>query len=653
MFDFVRQHTKLIMGVLFLLIIPSFVLFGLEGYTRFNENATKVATVDGKPITQMDWDNAHRMEVDRLRAANPSLDVGLLDSPALKYAALERLVQDRVLAAAAADGHLMVTDTRLAAELQRDPAIAALRRADGTLDMDRYRQLLAAQGLTPEGFENNVRRSLSSQQVLGSLADTGLASQAQAEVAMNAFLERREARVVRFAPTDFAAKISPADTDLQAYYQANLSRYQAPESASIEYILLDLDGVKKAVNVSEQDLRTYYEQNAATFGTPEERRASHILIVAPKDAPAAERDKAKAAATALLAQLRQTPGTFADVARKSSQDDASAPSGGDLGLFQRNKGIDPALAKAAFALSKKDEISDLVESDFGYHIVQLTDIKTASVPPFEKMRAQLEDQLRTQQAQARFSELAEEFRNGVYEQSDSLKAVADKLKLTIQHADKVTRVPAPGVTGPLANAKFLNALFSADAVDKKRNTEAIDLGGNQLASGRILSHSPAHARPFAEVQGEVRTAFVNQRAAELARQEGQARLKAWTEKPASATSLPAPLTLSRDETQGQPGTLIEAVLRADPAKLPAFVGVDLGADGYAVARVDKVLPRPEPTADVAKQNLTRYEQLWGVAEARSYYDLLKARYKVQILAPTPAAPAALSTAAAPARPASR
>lgn len=113
------------------------------------------------------------------------------------------------------------------------------------------------------------------------------------------------------------------------------------------------------------------------------------------------------------------------------------------------------------------------------------------------------------------------------------------------------------------------------------------------------------------------------------------------------------MTLSRDETQGQPGTLIEAVLRADPAKLPAFVGVDLGADGYAVARVDKVLPRPEPTADVAKQNLTRYEQLWGVAEARSYYDLLKARYKVQILAPTPAAPAALAAAAAPARPASR
>ena len=642
MFDFIRRHTKLIMGVLFLLIIPSFVLFGLEGYTRFNDGGTKVATVDGKPITQTEWDNAHRIEVDRLRATNPSLDLSLLDSPALKRASLERLVQERVLAAAAADEHLMATDARLAADLERDPAIAALRRADGSLDMERYRQLLAAQGLTPEGFEANVRRDLSSRQVLAGVLDSGFASQAQADVAMNAFLERREVRIVPFTPAGYAAKVNPTEAELQAYYQTHVARYQAPESAKVEYIVLDLDSVKKAVSVSEQDLRTYYDQNAATFGAPEQRRASHILITAPKDAPAAEREKAKSTATAVLAQLRQAPGTFADVARKSSQDDASAASGGDLGLFQRNKGIDPAIAQAAFGLAKAGDLSDLVESDFGYHIVQLTQIQPAAVPPFEQMRAKLEDQLRTQQAQAKFSELAEEFRNGVYEQSDSLKPVADKLKLTIQTADNVTRTPAPGASGALANPKFLGALFAADAIDKKRNTEAIDLGGNQLASGRVVSHSAAHARPFAEVQSEVRTAFVNQRAAELARQDGQARLKAWSDQPASATSLPAAVVLSRDEAQGQPEALVEAVLRADPAKLPSFVGVDLGAGGYALVRVDKVLPRADQTPEQQAQSRTRYDQLWGVAEARSYYDLLKARYKAEILVPAVAAPTAQS-----------
>ena len=639
MFEFIRRHTKLIMVVLFLLIIPSFVLFGIEGYTRFNDGASEVATVSGKPITQMEWDNAHRQEVDRLRATNPGLDLSLLDSPALKYATLERLLRERVLAVAVVEQHLTATDARLAAELQRDPAIAGLRKPDGSLDMDRYRQLLAAQGLTPEGFEAGMRHDLSSRQVLGGLMETGVVSPAEADVAMNAFLERREVRVVRFSPADFAAKASPSDTDLQAYYQANVARYQAPETAKVEYVVLDLDSIKKGVVVSEQDLRTYYEQNAASFGAPEQRRASHILITAPKNAPAAEREKAKARATALQTQLRQAPDSFADVARKSSQDDTSAASGGDLGRFERSKGMDPVIAQTAFGLGKVGDVSDVVESDFGYHIVRLTDITPAAVPPFEKMRAQLEEQFRTQQAQARFGEMAEEFRNIVYEQSDSLQPVADRLKLTIQTISNVTPAPASGATGPLANPKFLSALFAADAVDKKRNTEAVDVGGNQIVSGRVVSHNPAHARPFAEVQADVRAAFVHQRGAELARQEGQARLKGWTAQPATATSLPAALVLSRDEAQGQPASLIEAALRADPAKLPSFVGVDLGVDGYVVARVDKVLPPAEQTAEKLAQSRARYEQLWNVAEAQSYYDFLKSRYKAQILVPIPASAA--------------
>ncbi len=636
MFDIVRKHTKILMVVLFLLVIPSFMLFGIEGYSQFNEGASKVARVNGKNITQTEWDNAHRMEIDRLRATNPTLDLGLLDSPGMKYATLERLLRDHVLAAAAADAHLMASDARLAGELQRDPSIAALRGADGRLDMDRYRQLLATQGLTPEGFEARVRADLTQRQVLGGVVDSAIVSQAQVDAAMGAFLERRETRVVRFAPKDYAVKLNPSDADLETYYKAHQAQYQAPESARVEYIVLDLDGVKKGVNVSEQELRTYYDQNAAALGAPEERRASHILIPAPKEAPAAEREKAKAAAAELLAQVRAAPASFADVARTSSKDDISAPSGGDLGFFQRSKGTDPIIAQAAFGLAKAGDISELVESEFGYHIIRLTEVKPATVPPFEKLRPQLEDQFRTQQAQKQFSELAESFTNGVYEQSDSLKPVADRLKLAIQTADHVTRTPAPGTTGALAHPKFISALFSADALNSKRNTEAIEIGPNQLASGRVTQHTPAHARPLAEVKDEVRQAFVNERGAEMARQEGQARLKAWTAQPASATSLPAPVTLSRDAPQDQPASLVEAVLRADPAKLPAFVGVDLGADGYAVARVDKVLPPAEQTAEQAAQVQARYEELWSIAEARSYYDLLKARYKAEILVPMPA-----------------
>ncbi|MDO5623099.1 MAG: SurA N-terminal domain-containing protein [Pseudomonadota bacterium] len=635
MFDLIRKHTRFMMVVLFVLIIPSFVLFGIDGYTRFNESATKVATVDGKAITQAEWDFAHNQEVDRLRMSNPDIDLALLDTPAVRYATLERLVRDRVLAVAAADEHLMVTDARLAHNLQEDPTIASLRRADGTLDTEGYRRLLAAQGLTPEGFEARVRADMAQAQVLGGVVQSSFASQAQANVAMSAFLEQRQARVQRFAPTDFAGKITPTDADLQAYYEQHIAQYQAPESASIEYLVLDLEGVKKGITVSEQDLRTYYEQNAASLGEPEQRRAAHILIAAPKDAPAAEREKARATADELLARLRQAPASFADVARASSQDDVSAASGGDLGTFRRDRGPDPAITEATYALVKAGDISDIVESDFGYHIVQLTELKPASAPPFEQLRPQLEDQLRTREAQGRFVEMAEDFRNGVYEQAETLQPVADKLKLTVHTANNVTRFPAPGATGALANPKFLAALFNPDAIERKRNTDALDIGSSQLASGRIVSHSPAHARPLDEVKSEVRTAFLAQRGAEMARTEGEARLKALTAKPADAASLPAAITLARDETHDQPPQVVEAVLRADPDKLPTVLGVDLGADGYAVAQVEKVLTRPAPTAEEASDSLLGYERMWAAAEARSYYDLLRTRYKARILVSTP------------------
>ena len=248
--------------------------------------------------------------------------------------------------------------------------------------------------------------------------------------------------------------------------------------------------------------------------------------------------------------------------------------------------------------------------------------------------------------------MAEEFRNGVYEQADSLKPTADKLKLSVQTADNVTRAPAAGASGPLANAKFLAALFSADSLDKKRNTEAMDLGSNELASGRVVSYSPAHAKPFAEVKAEVRAAYVAQKGTEQALKAGQEKVKAWEAKPESATpELTKVVTISRDDPAGQSPALVDAALRADPKKLPKLIGVNLGAEGFVIARVDKVVPRAAMTKEDNQQNLSRYEQLWGMAETVSYYDTLKAKYKAKILVPEPAAtltPTAGGSGAAPA-----
>ncbi|MDQ3060859.1 MAG: SurA N-terminal domain-containing protein [Pseudomonadota bacterium] len=633
MFDFIRKHTKWTMGLLFLLIVPSFILVGMNSGSPSDNKGGVVAKVDGVEITQPEWDRAHQNEVERLRAAQPALDVKLLDSPQARYATLERLVRDRVIAAAAQKFKLSTSDQRLARELQDSPEIAALRRPDGSLDMERYRQLLGSQGMSPEMFEANVRADLSTRQVLTGIGSSGLASSAAADLALNAYFEKREIQLARFNAADFAAKLNPTDADLEQFYKANEKLFLAPEQASIEYVLLDLETVKKTITLNEADLKTYYSQNLARLSSAEERRASHILIAAPAAAPAAEREKAKAKAQELLAAIKKSPGTFAELARKNSQDPGSAVNGGDLGFFARGAMVKP-FEDAAFTL-KKDDISDVVASDFGYHIIKLTDIKAVKQRSFEEMRPELEADLKKQQAQQKFSETAEAFSTAVYEQSDSLKPAADQLKLEIQTASQVARQPAAGATGVLANPKFLTELFSPDAIEKKRNTKAVEIGPNQLVSGRIVQYAAAHTRPFAEVKELVRQRWLAQRGAEEARKEGAAKLAAWKAAPATAV-LSAPVLVSREQAQQLPMPVVEAALRADASVLPALSGVDLGDQGYVIVKVGKVVPRDAPAEAAAKQERSQYGEWWTSAETLAYYDSLKERFKAQIMVPKPA-----------------
>ncbi len=632
MFDFVRKHTKIMMALMFMLIIPSFVLFGIDGYNRMSETGVAVARVGGQDVTQGEWDAAHKSEAERMRASMPNLDVKLLDSPEARYSTLERIVRERVLAQAADSFRLTTSDGRLARSLQEDQTIASLRLPDGKLDMERYRQLAASQGLTPEGFEARVRRDLSVRQVETGLTNTGFAAAGVADVALNAFFEQREVQIANFLSTDFASKINPAEAELEAYYKANQALFQAPEQASIEYVVLDLESVKKNITINEADSKSYYEQNAARLSGTEERRASHILINAAKEAPAADRQKAKARAQELLQEVRKAPDSFAEVAKKSSQDTGSAAKGGDLDFFARGAMVKP-FENAVFAM-KKGDVSELVESDFGYHIIKLTDVKSPIQRSFEELRAGIEADLKTQQAQRKFAETAELFTNGVYEQSDSLKPVTDKLKLEIKTASNVTRKPATGVTGLLANAKFLTAIFAPDAVEKKHNTEAIETAPSQLTAGRITQYVAARTIPFADVRASVRERVVAASASQLAGKEGAEKLAAWKAAPASAV-LSAPVVVARDQPQNIAPQILTAVLRADTGSLPVFVGVSLGAQGYAVVKVNKIVPRPAPTEAAARQDRSQYSQWWTTAENQAYYGLLKERFKAEIMAPRP------------------
>ena len=621
MFDFVRNHTRLALGFMLLLIIPSFIFFGIDGYTRFKDGGnTTVAKVDGLSITRAEWESVHQRAIDRVRRDSPDRDAKSLDTPELRRDTLEGLVRERVLLAAANQLHLAPSDARLKRLFTSDPQFAAIRNPDGSAN----RELLAMQGMTSEVFAQRLRQDYAVQQVTAGITRSVVAPAALAAASLDPLLQRREIQLQRFDAAAYRAKVNPSEAELEAFYKAQQASFKAPEQADIEYVVLDIDGMSKGIVVTDDDLRKFYADNTARYSTPEERRASHVLVKVDKDSSAADKAKARARAEVLLAQARKNPAGFAELARKNSQDPGSAAQGGDLDFFGRGAMVKP-FETAAFTL-KQGEISDVFETDFGFHFLTVTAARGGQKKAFEEVRTEIEAELRKAKAKTEWARVAEQFTNTVYEQSDSLQPVVDKLKLEKKTAT-VQRTPAPGATGPLASGKLLDAVFGGETVANKRNTDAVEVASNQLVSARVVKHTPARTLALAEVKDAARERLVVQMATEMARKDGEARLAAL--KLAPTDTLPMTIIVSRAQTQGAPKSVIDAVLRADAGKLPVVLGVDLQAQGYLVLRVTQVLARDAaPGGDDALR--AQFAQAWAAAEAEAYLGALKQRYKAEI-----------------------
>ncbi|MHA6827485.1 SurA N-terminal domain-containing protein [Ralstonia pseudosolanacearum] len=630
MLDFVRTHRRLMFLVLLILVFPSFVFFGVQGYSRFMDGSHDAARVGDTVITTSELDTRVREQTERLRQMlGAQYDPRQFEGPQMRRDVLDGIIQQRVMVNEASRANLSVADSKVRETIEQIPAVAQLRKPDGKFDTDAYIKLLAAQGMTPEQFDARLRSELVLQQIPQSIVSSAFVPKSLVDRLIEARDQQREVQALLFKPADYAAKVTVDDKAIQAYYDAHQQEFAVLEQVKAEYVVFSGEEMMKQIPVTPEQLKEYYDQNAARFKTEEQRRAAHILIKLPDNAKPADKDAAKKRAEEVLAEVRKSPGSFAELAKKYSGDPGSAAQGGELGFLAKGATV-PPFENALFALKQPGDISDVVESDFGFHIIKLEDVKGGGVQSLDAVKPELEREVRTQLANKKYTELADAFSNGVEDQSDSLKPVADKLKLQIQTADHVTRVPNPALgNSPINNEKVLKALFADDVTKNHRNTQAVQVGPTTLVAARAVEYRPATVKKLADVREQVKAKVLAEQSAALAKKAGEEKLAALKQSN-SAEGFGTAQTLSRQQAQGTPPAALVAILRADAAKLPVTIGVDLGAQGYALYRINKVLPPANVDPARRAADAQQLTQAAGQADFNAYYEALKARSKVKI-----------------------
>ncbi|PKO89946.1 MAG: peptidylprolyl isomerase, partial [Betaproteobacteria bacterium HGW-Betaproteobacteria-12] len=544
MFDAVRNNKRIVQGFLVLITLP-FAFWGVDSYFRSGGGTDELASVGGSSISRQDFSQALRDQQERLRGQlGREFNPAMLETPEARAAMLDSLVTQRLLLLHATKSGLVATDEQLIEVIGSIPAL----QEDGKFSQRRYEQALRSQGLTQAGFEAKLRQDLTLQQLVQSVSDTAVVSRAAAERVVAIQLEERQVSEMAIRPEQYAAQVKISSESVKDYYEKNRKQFEIPQQIRAEYVVLSRDALAEQITVSPDEIKSAYDRNAKNYETQEERRASHILIQSQADAPEAEQKAARARIDAIFQQVKKNPADFAKLAKEHSQDPGSAQKGGDLGYFARGAMV-KAFEDAVFSL-KENQVSDVVRSEFGYHIIRLTGIKAGKVRSLDEARETIAAELKAQAAGRKFAEVAEAFSNTVYEQSDSLKPAAEKFKLPIRQTgffDQVNRVAA----GPLAgNDKLFSALFSDDAIKNKRNTDAIEVAPNTLVSARILELRPAQLRTLESVKTEIEKRLLAEETARMAQKEGEAKLASLNKGEAIALAWGQPQTVVRQPMRG-------------------------------------------------------------------------------------------------------
>lgn len=619
-----RLTGPLVWFVIGLIAIP-FAFWGIDSFNTGGGDPVIVEVGDQK-ITQAQFRQTYDQRYQQYRSLlGESFRADLFDEPRFRELTLEDMVQESAMRQHARNEGFRASDATLREFLVSIPAF----QKDGKFSGDTYRELLQRQGLNPETYEAQLRESLAIEQLRGAVQATAFVTPAEAWAAQRLEKQVRKIAVVPVSARDFRDKVSPDDTQIADRYETDKAQYMSPERLKLAYVQLDRKQLAAAEAPAPEVLKAIYDaEKDARFSSAEERRASHILV-----SFGADKDVAKKKAEGLFA--RAQGGDFAQLARENSDDPGSKAQGGDLGWVRKGMMV-PKFEEALYAIAKAGDVVGPVETEFGWHVLKLEEVKAAAVRAFEDadVQAELVEVYRTREGEKRFQELSTQLEQLAFENT-ALEPVASALKLEIQTTDWFTRAGGPGIAGIEA---VKQAAFSPEVLTDGENSKPIPASSDALVVVRKAEYEAARQLSLDEVKDRVREVLIAEGAAKLAREAADAlvaEVKAGKSLREVAEARGLSVKFEGEAQRGQAqieGWIGDAAFRmprpaAGKAEVQAVTG---GADSVAVVSLSEVVDPPKPAdAQLAAGDDSRVRDSVAGSEFTAYRKAVEEAVKVE------------------------
>lgn len=614
-----RSQGWLAKLILILITVP-FALFGIDAYLKNAGSGASVAKVDGDKISIQEYRNAMQSLRDRMQREG-SKDLAALDSPAVKQSVLDRLINTRVLNAEVIDRKFKISNEQLTQFIIGLPEF----QQGGKFSQEVYDKLLSQNQMTPSQFENKMRGELLVEQVRDGIPGLAFTSSAVEESVLKVEHQQREVTVAEIKSKDFISQVKVDPAEVKAYYEKHKDKFKVPEQVKLEFVMLSANNLIPQMQVTDEESKKFYQENASKFQGDEQRRASHILIGFGASPTPASKAEAKKKAEQVLAEVKKNPTKFADLAKKYSQDPGSGEKGGDLGLFARGAMVKP-FEDAAYSM-KVGDVSGLVESQFGYHIIKLTEI-AGKGQGYDALKPQIRAELMYQKALAKFSEEAENFSSMVYEQSTSLQPAADAFHVPVQKSEWLSYADGAKF---FKSDKLMTLVFTDEVLKDKRNTEAVEVSSNTLVAARVVDYKPSAPRSFDEVKAGIEDFLKIEKATKLAIDKGAAALadlKAG--KAVTGIDWINSVVVDRKNAQGLTDLTMSNVFKIDASKLPAYAGVADSKKGYLLIKVTGVQSKLTDDEAAKKAALVDLRTALAAEYGSAYLGALKADKKIYV-----------------------